>query len=119
MDRIFCYLEDRSKKRDICVFAVDGIVFVFQFCARFSEVRWWSSTLPHDALFRAWVRSVHPWSGTLWEGYEGYAPDDFPQTCQRLGWMLTLPVLTDPADGVVEQFLNAFRKVGENYNVLF
>ncbi len=53
--------------------------------------------------------------GPLWEGYEGYEPDEFPQTREALARMLTLPVLTDPADGVVDQFVEAFRKVGEHY----
>jgi dTDP-4-amino-4,6-dideoxygalactose transaminase len=53
--------------------------------------------------------------GPLWEGYEGYEPDEFPQTREALAKMLTLPVLTDPDDGVVDQFLTAFRKVGAHY----
>jgi hypothetical protein len=32
--------------------------------------------------------------------------------------MLQLPVLTDPEEGAVEQFLDAFRKVAENYKAL-
>ena len=53
--------------------------------------------------------------GPLWEGYEGYDPDEFPQAREALARMLTLPVLTDPEDGVIEQFLDAFRKVAQHY----
>ncbi len=56
--------------------------------------------------------------GPLWEGYEGYSPEDYPQTRRALSRMLQLPVLTDPEEGAVEQFLDAFRKVAENYKAL-
>lgn len=56
--------------------------------------------------------------GPLWEGYEGYAPGDYPQTRQALARMLQLPVLTDPEEGAVEQFLDGFRKVAENHRSL-
>lgn len=56
--------------------------------------------------------------GPLWEGYEGYAPEDFPQTREAISRMLQLPILTDPEEGVVEQFLEAFRKVAENHRSL-
>ncbi len=53
--------------------------------------------------------------GPLWEGYEGYASSDYPQTRAALSRMLQLPILTDPEDGVVEQFLEAFWKVAKGY----
>jgi dTDP-4-amino-4,6-dideoxygalactose transaminase len=56
--------------------------------------------------------------GPLWEGYDGYDPEEFPRTREALAKMLTLPMLTDPDEGVVEQFLEGFRKVAENYKVL-
>ena len=56
--------------------------------------------------------------GPLWEGYEGYAADAYPQTSEALSRMLQIPMLTDPVDGAVEQLLNGFRKVGENYKAL-
>lgn len=56
--------------------------------------------------------------GPLWEGYEGYAPEDFPQSREALARMLKLPVLTEPEDGVVDQFLEGFRKVGAHYKAL-
>ena len=56
--------------------------------------------------------------GPLWEGYEGYAPDDFPQTRKALSRMLQLPVLPDPEEGVVDQFLAAFRKIAKHYRSL-
>jgi dTDP-4-amino-4,6-dideoxygalactose transaminase len=56
--------------------------------------------------------------GPLWEGYEGYAPEDFPRTREALSRMLQLPILTDPEEGVVEQFLEAFWKVAKHYKSL-
>jgi hypothetical protein len=56
--------------------------------------------------------------GPLWERYEGYASEAYPQTREALSRMLRLPVLTDPEEGAVEQFLSAFRKVSKNYKSL-
>lgn len=53
--------------------------------------------------------------GPLSGDYKGYKRGDLPVTEELHERLLALPVFTDPKEGVVDQYIKAFKKVAENY----